>query len=494
MLRDVAPMLHAMLSRSHLKSTAKIPASQVSQNLRVPQVVSPGPSTSQTGRLRLSEALKRKMPPQNMEVNGVCKVTNSRLAGRTVGSKMGEAYAISAPRFNALCGTALCFVMNPITGAMVQIRALLDSGANMSLLNRQTAQQVGLSGKITSVSVNTAGGGTVTITEKEVALQLVSRDRSFVSEPMVALTTASVGNPFPAIDFRPSKHSHLKDLELADKFPSAHDRPFQLILAEPYFSAMERDGQQLPISPSLPMAKLTALGWVLRGALDVTRRVEAVTAYGLHTRASTHETFDLTTIYQSLNFDFAKFWTGENVGISLNEPMTSKMTALKIRAEAHHRDTAKYDPVAQKWTVQLPWIDPDLEAHHMTNNLRRVIAMLRKVHEVVKGEDLDMVDEAYMTMITQKFAEEIPESEMNPSWPLYYLPSRPVIQKNALTTKCRIVMNGSCPDQNDRDKTLNKMLMPGPNKLPQIMELVMQLMIKARVFLIDIQKCFCPSG
>ena len=82
-----------------------------------------------------------------------------------------------------------------------------------------------------------------------------------------------------------------------------------------------------------------------------------------------------------------------------------------------------------------------------------------------------MVDEAYMDMIVQGFAEEILRNELHPSWRLYYLSTRPVICKGAATTKCTIVkttrklirMTGL---------TLNKRLMPGPKIFPKIMELM----------------------
>ena len=66
----------------------------------------------------------------------------------------------------------------------------------------------------------------------------------------------------------------------------------------------------------------------------MSHRVAAGFTYGLS--ASSHETFDLSTIYKSMNFDFGQFWTGENIGISKTEPMTSELTALELQFEEHH--------------------------------------------------------------------------------------------------------------------------------------------------------------
>ena len=102
---------------------------------------------------------------------------------------------------------------------------------------------------------------------------------------------------------------------------------------------------------------------------------------------------------------------------------------------------------------------------------------MRKVHDVVLEEDMPMVNQAYMDMVEQGFAEEIPQNELHPSWrSQYYLSTWPVIRKGAATTKCRIVGNALQADQNDKSRTLNKMLMPGLNTLPQIMALIMRFM------------------
>ena len=118
------------------------------------------------------------------------------------------------------------------------------------------------------------------------------------------------------------------------------------IVSEPYFSELERAEEVKSPNPSLPMAKLTALGWILWGAFGVSRQLITAPAFGVH--ANKQKTFDLQTA---------------NVK-------------------------------KKKWSVQLPWIDPELESHRLTDNLKKVTAMMRKVHDVVLEEDMPMVDQA----------------------------------------------------------------------------------------------------
>ena len=85
---------------------------------------------------------------------------------------------IVTPKYNSLCVKAKCYVMNPINGMMQQIRVLLDSGANLSLINNDVARKIGLPGDSVNINLYVAGGGVVTKDSKEVSFQLVSMKKS----------------------------------------------------------------------------------------------------------------------------------------------------------------------------------------------------------------------------------------------------------------------------------------------------------------------------
>ena len=127
---------------------------------------------------------------------------------------------------------------------------------NLSLINNDVARKIGLPGDTVNINLNVAGGGVVTKHAKEVSFQLVSMNKSFVSKPMYAVTTSSVGNPFNRIDFNPERHAYLESLKLTDKYPSTGEREFEMIVSEPYFSEHERAEEVKSPNPSLPMAKL----------------------------------------------------------------------------------------------------------------------------------------------------------------------------------------------------------------------------------------------
>ena len=72
-------------------------------------------------------------PLQNQQIN----VHHANIEGSSQST-------IVTPKYNALCGMAKCYVMYPINGMMHQIRVLLDSSANLSLINHDVARKIGL--------------------------------------------------------------------------------------------------------------------------------------------------------------------------------------------------------------------------------------------------------------------------------------------------------------------------------------------------------------
>ena len=254
---------------------------------------------------------------------------------------------------------------------------------------------------------------------------------------------------------------------------------------------MEEDEVRHNGDPALPKAVKTKLGWTLRGATKVLKQIPVASVCSVI--ADNNEIFDLETMQKSMGFDFRKFWSGENIGISPHESMHSDLTALEIKANEFHTETARYNPSKRRWSVHLPWIEEGLEAHRLSDNLSRAIAFYHSAMAKVKPEQMPYVISAYEELIEKGFVEQVPESELITEHPNYVMTSRPVFRMDKATTKCRIVINASLPDHKNREKpgnTLNKMLMPGPNKLPQIMELVLKLMFLEHIFLIDVKKMF----
>ena len=226
----------------------------------------------------------------------VCTPGGTAVAGdlQPASAEPSNVYMADAPKYHGLCGTALCQVMNPVTGRKAPIRILLDSGANMTMIDKHVARSIGLTGQKVLYRINVAGGGVVSHKETEVVFQLVNSN-GHATPPLVGMTTEAVGNPFQPVDFNPKKYPHLKDLVLADKFPNPNERSIELLLAEPYYSMFQKEGTRVSENPALPMAQETALGWVLRGATGIHKTVQSGSVFSALSRQE--EVFDLETMY-----------------------------------------------------------------------------------------------------------------------------------------------------------------------------------------------------
>ena len=62
-------------------------------------------------------------------------------------------------------------------------------------------------------------------------------------------------------------------IKFADKYPSTEELEFEMIVSEPYFSELKRAEEVKNPNPSLLMAKLKALGWILREVFGVLRQL-----------------------------------------------------------------------------------------------------------------------------------------------------------------------------------------------------------------------------
>ena len=162
---------------------------------------------------------------------------------------------IITPKFRGLCGTAVCCIINPVSGHFCKIRILIDSGANLSLIDRALAKAVGLTGSPTVISISTADGGTKVHKEIEVVFYLATQDKSTVTRPIVAMVSdAFLNSSYTSINIDPRDHEYLEGIELAEDFPSPQTRPYHLILGEPYVSFITHDRVRRPQRPDLPFA------------------------------------------------------------------------------------------------------------------------------------------------------------------------------------------------------------------------------------------------
>ena len=359
------------------------------------------------------------------------------------------------------------------------IRILLDSGSNKSLVRRNVANYLDLTGDPTDLTMHLAGGNTSTTTrEQQVALRVEHHDGSF-STVIQATTTKKIGT-LPPMMFRPKAYDHLRNIPFTDKFPMKRPIGIDVLLGEPFYSHILLGS---PVLGELgePGAQETRLGWALC----------ATDPSGMSTTRINRLQVEQKQTMDELNSIMARFSDLETIGVKPPPEEKEIYTAEELDAVRAFQDGARYDPDMKKWIVKLPWKDgvaPDRNGP-LGNNLRKAIAIMHSVEQKVKQEDRDIVNKAYKELVEKGWAEPVPEDETFPDHFWYCLITRPVIRREHPTTPARVVWDAGNKDPGSK-KSLNDHLHVGPCLLNDIAQILSRFRQGKFAFALDISKMF----
>ncbi|XP_037809281.1 uncharacterized protein LOC119602029 [Lucilia sericata] len=154
---------------------------------------------------------------------------------------------------------------------------------------------------------------------------------------------------------------------------------------------------------------------------------------------------------EDINHSLRLFWEIERV--CYKEP---SLTKDDQRAEDYYRATTLRD---KRYSVRLPFKHkPELGISYNAA-LRRLQAMERKFKSNVILKD--SYSEFMREYLNMGHMELIPKDEINrPAAEIYYLPHHAVLKDSSITTKLRVVFDGSSKTSNG--KSLNDNILKGP--------------------------------
>jgi len=351
-------------------------------------------------------------------------------------------------KYNGLQGTIMAYIINPKSNKKIKVRILLDSGANLCLITKQLQRKLNLEGDPTDLRMSVAGGSHSMSKELDVGFFIQSLDDKFTSDFKVhAKTIKEIGTPFSPVLLKPKDYKHLNGIQFTEEYPVTSTRPFDMLLAEPYYSQLMCPDQRVG-ELGEPVAKLSKLGWILRGAMGVQNSVLNV-AY-IDTSGSAVADEDLDKFYRASmeTFDFHAFWKLEHIGISEMETDLKSMTQSEVRAVARMKEVSFHDPVSKKWFTELLWKDPSPAGRLLSNNYACAKAIMYKTEEQNRLKYKDLVCDAYAEMPQKGWVEKVPQcDEGRTDHPTYVMTSRAVVKPERKTTKARCIINASkmCP-------------------------------------------------
>ena len=259
---------------------------------------------------------------------------------------------------------------------------------------------------------------------------------------------------------------HLEGLQLADpKFflPGSVD----LILgADVYGSLLEnrlRKG-----SEGSPVAQETKLGWIVSG--PTTFKASSLERQVYHVSVD-KELYDLVH----------KFWEVEEIPASETPILSNE----EQECEDHFLSTHKRDSNG-RYIVKLPFKSNPEKLGNSSNKAFRLMTGLS--NRLKSNSKFSKAYSDFMIEYEQlDHMRRVPSSQPEPSL-VYYLPHHGVLREQSLTTKLRVVFNGSSPTTTG--VSLNDLLHTGAKLQTDLFDVLLWFRLSLYVFIADIEKMF----
>ncbi|CAH2109138.1 unnamed protein product [Euphydryas editha] len=326
------------------------------------------------------------------------------------------------------------------------LRALIDQGSQASFMTEAAAQllqldRIPVNGKVTGVSNSTV------VTIKSMVKFKIQATRQH-TQPMEvkAYVLKKLTSLLPSREFTQDAWPSTMSLDLAD--PEYYKpRHIDILLGADVHAEIIQEG--IHKHKSL-VAVNSCLGWLISG------RVSQIEPQK-HDVIVTHTKVDVDQLLR-------QFW-------EIEEPLSHKkpLTELEVLCEEHFKKTHTRTDEG-RYVVRLPFREtpPTELGDTKLVALRRLQQMEKRFTQSydLKEKYTKFMDE----YLTNGHMEPIPERELKPKNQCYYLPHHAVVRPENISTKLRVVFDGSATP--DNGKSLNEELLIGPSILQDIRNLI----------------------
>ena len=373
---------------------------------------------------------------------------------------------------DALMTTAQVLLLGP-RGQLVKARALIDSGAGLSIISNRVANLLDLPLESTRLQLSVAQGEQSKPIRYLTHLSISPIQNHALKIPCRAAVAATVTCDLPpqAIE-QITDLPHIMGLQLAD--PSYHlpGRIDILLGADMTPKIMSKQLLRNGL-PSQPIAQATHFGWVVSGP------VNTLDPYAVTPTSNYHQTPILQTDSQ-LEPLVKRFWQSEEP-----EPEETPVSTIEETAAGHFAETVKYIPAKSRYEVTLPKFSiMDTLGDSYSQALSR---FLSNEKSIIRRNFWKAFQQVIIEYFNLGHAEEVPPDELN-NHPNFYLPMHAVFKEGSTSTKLRVVFDGSAVTTSGL--SLNNALMVGPTIQPTLSNILLKFRTYPVALNADISKMY----
>ena len=369
--------------------------------------------------------------------------------------------------------TSQVFLTNS-SGEKVPARAMLDSGAAISVLSSRMMAQLQLQKTKDWMTVSGVESQANSPARPTANLTISSFSNTGWSTSIKVVVLPKVTVDLPRHDLSAVKRMpHLQGLSLADTH-FHQPRRVDLILDSDVFDEILLP-KKIEGPPSTPSAWETRLGWGVMGRYLLS-----------HTQCPAETTVNVTTSDFSesdrLNDTLEGFWKREEMTHGFLALSTQEMAVQK-----HFCDTHYFSPSAGRYVVSLPRraTTQKLGDSHHTARQR----FLRNEQSLLKKGNWAQFQAVVQEYLTLGHAQKATQTELcTPVEKTYTLPMHAVYKTTSSSTKLRVAFDGSCPTSTG--VSLNDVLAAGPTLHPNLDQILIRFRKHRVAVSTDIGKMF----
>ncbi|XP_065224059.1 uncharacterized protein LOC135848177 [Planococcus citri] len=320
----------------------------------------------------------------------------------------------------------VCVLLESGSGERFPVRAMLDPGAEENFISAKLANQLGLKTRRRPVQMVGLNGAKSNASH-ETTVKFFSRvsDYSSTTNAIIVPHVTSVSPPSTLCA------SHVFNIPLTQLADPDFDKPGQidLLLCAEYYLDIFTDGY-VKGNEKCPSMRNTVFGWIISGRTSATN--------------STTVSVNRCEIARTLE----KFWEMEEISVEVLRSVDDEYCE-KFYAETVSRDSTG------RYTVRLPFKYSAEKLGESRDTALKILNSLRRRLSSSQFESCKAFMDEYLALGHMSPVPPIQNNE-----PHFYLPYHPVFKQTSITTKTRIVFNGSKPTSTG--VSINDILHTGP--------------------------------
>lgn len=409
--------------------------------------------------------LNKEMANSRQEVSAIQGAPSDTLSGPAVHYMQGD-----TRRKRVLMSTAIVNVTGR-NDYICQLRVLLDSASETNFITSAACKKLGL--RLDNICESINGLNTMNCTiEHGCQLQVQSRTSEFAAN-LYCLVVPRITKQLPSCSIQVSQLPIPKNLKLADLLFYTPSNIDILIGSELFFRLLE--SEKIEIRDDLLTLQNSKFGWLIAGSVP-----EYLMSDHINNSSSFNGYTCLSIQQDSINDTLSGFWELEEYPIDQNIIMSTE----EREAENQFVNTVSRD-TSGRFVVRLPFRGNKGElgssrdiALNRFKWLERKFQNNKLFHKRYSEFMREYVQLNHMSRVTENSSAITP----------IYLPHDGILRDSSITTKLRVVFDGSAKTASG--VSLNETLMVGAKLQDNIIDIILRFLLHAIAITADLKKMY----